>query len=136
VCGLRPAFPDFTPSEYRALAEACWQADPEKRCVFLYVRFVRCELSLRLWVHIACCVLACVLGTAEACWQADPRSSIWRVWWGVIGHGLRCMGLWVHVACCLGACLCLAVAVACQTPAKPPLSSIYHAVTNSVTPRL
>jgi hypothetical protein len=31
VCGLRPAFPDFAPSEYRALAEACWQADPDKR---------------------------------------------------------------------------------------------------------
>jgi hypothetical protein len=43
VCGLRPAFPDFAPSEYRALAEACWQADPEKRCVFLYVRCLRCE---------------------------------------------------------------------------------------------
>eukprot|EP00775_Hariotina_reticulata_P009645 gene9645-9805_t len=29
--GLRPTFPDFTPHEYRALAERCWQPEPEAR---------------------------------------------------------------------------------------------------------
>lgn len=31
VVGLRPAFPDFTPYEYRNLAERCWQQEPEQR---------------------------------------------------------------------------------------------------------
>jgi len=31
VVGLRPAFPEFTPYEYRNLAERCWLPDPDKR---------------------------------------------------------------------------------------------------------
>jgi hypothetical protein len=31
VVGLRPAFPDFTPYEYRNLAKRCWIQEPEKR---------------------------------------------------------------------------------------------------------
>jgi hypothetical protein len=31
VVGLRPAFPDFTPYEYRNLAERCWIQEPGKR---------------------------------------------------------------------------------------------------------
>ncbi|KAF8060038.1 serine/threonine-protein kinase [Scenedesmus sp. PABB004] len=34
VCGLRPAFPDFTPGEFRSLAERCWATEPDKRPSF------------------------------------------------------------------------------------------------------
>jgi serine/threonine protein kinase len=31
VSGMRPVFPSFTPRDYKTLAEACWNTDPEKR---------------------------------------------------------------------------------------------------------
>lgn len=31
VVGLRPSFPDFTPFEYRNLAEQCWLQEPDRR---------------------------------------------------------------------------------------------------------
>ncbi|WIA33746.1 hypothetical protein OEZ86_006861 [Tetradesmus obliquus] len=51
VCGLRPAFPDFTPSEYRALAEACWQAEPERRPSFQEILATLQRMRARVGGH-------------------------------------------------------------------------------------
>jgi hypothetical protein len=50
VVGLRPAFPDFTPYEYRNLAERCWQQDPEQRYV---------PACVRVCVQVAAAALPC-----------------------------------------------------------------------------
>ena len=40
--GVRPAMPDNLPAAYRALIQACWQRDPERRPSFAEVH---CQLS-------------------------------------------------------------------------------------------
>ena len=40
--GVRPAMPDNLPAGYRALIQACWQRDPERRPSFAEVH---CQLS-------------------------------------------------------------------------------------------
>ena len=63
VQGLRPVFPPFCPAEYRALAEACWAADPDARCG-----------GLGAGGHIlyVCCVVVC--GPAVFC----PSALLWQ----------------------------------------------------------
>ncbi|KAI8468110.1 MAG: kinase-like domain-containing protein [Monoraphidium minutum] len=50
VLGLRPPLPPFTPAEFRALVEACWAPQPEKRPTFdqLLPRLVAMRQALSL----------------------------------------------------------------------------------------